>query len=141
MQPFSPATSLAGGLLIGLAASLLLIASGRTAGISGIVGGLLAERAGDRAWRALFLMGLLAAGLFSAILAPTSLAPSPRTLAWVAVAGVSVGIGTRLGNGCTSGHGICGISRLSPRSALATLSFMGSGMVTVAVVRWLGAQP
>jgi uncharacterized membrane protein YedE/YeeE len=137
-QNFTPFSSLAGGVLIGLAASLLLIASGRVAGISGIVGGLLAPRAGDRAWRLLFLSGLLGSGLVMAAITPSAMSASPRSLGWVAAAGVLVGVGTRLGNGCTSGHGVCGISRLAPRSLFATATFMATGILTATLLRWLG---
>ena len=124
--------------MIGLAASLLLIGYGRVAGVSGIAGNLMLGKAGDRAWRAAFLSGLLLAGLVGARLLPEGSTASPRPLAAVAVAGLLVGIGTRLGSGCTSGHGVCGLSRLSPRSLVATLTFMASGAVTVAMVRWIG---
>lgn len=130
--------SLAGGALIGLAASLLLIAQGRIAGISGIVGNLLLGQAGDRAWRAAFALGLLLAGFAGARLAPAAVGHSPRSLAFIAGAGLLVGLGTRLGSGCTSGHGVCGISRLSPRSLVATFTFLLTGALTVAVLRWLG---
>jgi uncharacterized membrane protein YedE/YeeE len=135
---FTPLSSLAGGLLIGLAASLLLIASGRVAGVSGAIGGLLTPKAGDRAWRVLFLSGLVAAGLLLVNVVPSAMTPTPRSLGWVAAAGVLVGVGARLGNGCTSGHGVCGISRLSPRSLVATATFMATGALTVALLRWLG---
>jgi len=137
MTEFTPYSALAGGLLIGLAASLLLVGYGRVAGISGIAGNLLLG-AGDRAWRVAFLMGLVLAGLGGAWLLPVGSTASPRPLAAVAAAGLLVGIGTRLGSGCTSGHGVCGLSRLSPRSMVATLTFMASGAVTAAVVRWIG---
>lgn len=137
-QNFTPFSSLAGGVLIGLAASLLLIASGRIAGISGIVGGLLVPRSGDRAWRLLFLIGLLASGLVMTAITASAMTASPRSLGWVAAAGVLVGIGTRLGNGCTSGHGVCGISRLAPRSLFATVTFMATGILTATLLRWLG---
>jgi uncharacterized membrane protein YedE/YeeE len=127
---------LIGGALIGLAASLLLWSTGRIAGISGIVAELLLGARGDRAWRAAFLAGLVAAGVAFALFWPGAVGPSPRTLPVVAVAGVLVGVGTRLGNGCTSGHGVCGISRLSPRSIVATLTFMATGILTVGLWRW-----
>jgi hypothetical protein len=127
---------LAGGALIGTAATMLIGLSGRIAGISGIFGGALFT-AGDRAWRVAFLAGLpLGAGAYAALAG----GPAQQLQAgWgsMAVAGLLVGIGTRLGSGCTSGHGICGIARLSPRSAAATATFMASGMVTVFVVRHL----
>jgi uncharacterized membrane protein YedE/YeeE len=139
MTEFTPYSALAGGILIGLAASLLLIGHGRIAGISGIAGGLLLGKAGDRAWRGAFLAGLLLAGLLAAALLREGSLGSPRPLAAVATAGLLVGIGTRIGSGCTSGHGVCGLSRLSPRSLVATLSFLVSGAITVTVWRWLDA--
>lgn len=138
MHDFTPLSSLAGGALIGLAASLLLIASGRVAGISGIVSGLLVYKRGDRAWRVSFLAGLLGAGIVFGAMTPGAIHPSPRSLALLALAGILVGVGTRLGNGCTSGHGVCGVSRLSVRSLTATLVFVGSGMLTTTLGRWLG---
>jgi len=138
MNDFTPWSALAGGALIGLAASLLLLASGRIAGISGIIAGLLVGERGDRAWRACFLAGLLLAGLAFALSAPSAISPSPRTLGVLAASGLLVGVGTRLGNGCTSGHGVCGISRLSPRALVATATFVAAGVLTVAIVRSLG---
>ena len=138
MTEFSPYTALAGGVLIGLAASILLIGYGRIAGISGIAGNLLLGKPGDRAWRGAFLLGLLLAGAIVARLVPQAVGASPRSLAGVAAAGLLVGIGTRLGSGCTSGHGVCGVSRLSPRSLVATLSFILGGVATVTLMRWLG---
>jgi uncharacterized protein len=138
MHDFTPWSALAGGALIGLAASLLLLANGRIAGISGILSGLLVRQRGDVAWRALFVAGLLIAGLTAWLLSPAHLGASPRSLATIAVAGLLVGVGTRIGNGCTSGHGVCGLSRLSPRSLAATLTFIASGVVAVLVTRLLG---
>lgn len=138
MHDFTPVSSLVGGALIGLAASLLLIASGRIAGISGIVSGLLVGNRGDRAWRAAFLAGLLAAGVALALASPSVVHPSPRSLVPLVVAGLLVGVGTRLGNGCTSGHGVCGLSRMSVRSLAATVTFVGTGMLTATLGRWLG---
>ena len=132
---FTPWSALAGGLLIGLAAALLILLDGRVLGVSGIVGGLLRPRAGDRAWRLAFLAGLLAApALWSLVAAPVvpRIAAGPALLV---LAGLLVGWGTRHGSGCTSGHGVCGISRLSPRSLVATLAFMASGFATVFVLR------
>lgn len=131
---------LAGGLLIGAAAALLLAASGRIAGISGVVGGLLsAQPAGGRRWRLLFVLGLLAGGLAMAKLAGFHYRPVAGSLAVTLIAGLLVGLGTRMGNGCTSGHGVCGIARFSRRSIIATLTFMGAGFATVFVLRLLGA--
>ena len=130
---FTPWTSLAGGMLIGVAAAMLVLLSGRIAGISGIVGGLIAARRGDLAWRFAFIGGLLVAPL-AMIFYPMS----PRIdagLGTLALAGLLVGLGTRYGSGCTSGHGVCGLSRLSPRSLVATAAFMGAGIVTVFITR------
>jgi uncharacterized membrane protein YedE/YeeE len=138
MHDFTPWSALAGGVLIGLSASLLLVMSGRVAGISGIVSGLLLGPRSDAGWRALFVAGLLSAGGVAAWLAPASIGNAPYSLLTLAVAGLLVGVGTRLGNGCTSGHGVCGISRLSRRSLVASLTFVGTGMLTVALVRALG---
>ena len=128
---FTPWTSLAGGAVLGLSAALFVLLNGRIAGISGVLGGLLRPRAGDLAWRIAFVGGLLVAplvfGLFMEL--PTMQVAAEAPL--LVVAGLLVGIGTRLGSGCTSGHGVCGISRLSPRSIVATLSFMASGFLTV----------
>jgi uncharacterized membrane protein YedE/YeeE len=134
---FTPWASLAGGALIGLAAALFVLANGRIAGVSGVMGGLLSPRRGDTAWRLAFVLGLVGAPLFYALV--TAL-PVPRidagTGALVA-AGLLVGVGTRVGSGCTSGHGVCGLSRLSPRSLVATLLFMSAGFATVFVLRHL----
>ncbi len=134
---FTPWASLAGGALIGLAAALLLLLNGRIAGISGIVGGLLAPSRGDIAWRAAFIIGMVAAPvvwlLFTALPAAQIDASHPALI----IAGLLVGVGTRYGSGCTSGHGVCGLSRLSLRSFTATLSFMAAGFVTVFVIRHL----
>lgn len=138
MHDFTPLSALIGGALIGVAASLLLLGSGRIAGISGILGGLLTPTPGDRLWRALFLLGLLAAGVFGALFAPQLIGSSPRSVPVLVAAGLLVGIGTRLGNGCTSGHGVCGISRLSPRSIFATVTFIAAGMIVVRLVAGLG---
>ena len=134
-QAFTPWTALAGGLLIGLAAALFLLLNGRVAGISGIVGGLLRPVRGDIGWRVAFVTGLIGAPLLYALVAAL---PAPRIdagLGTLAVAGLLVGVGTRYGGGCTSGHGVCGLSRLSPRSLAATLAFMGAGFATVFVLR------
>jgi uncharacterized protein len=127
MAPFDPVAAAIGGALIGLSAILLMLLTGRIAGISGILGDLAG---GDRAWRIAFLAGLIAAPLALGLKAPAM--PS---LAVVAVAGLLVGFGTRLGSGCTSGHGICGIARLSPRSLAATVTFVVVAMLVVAVTR------
>ena len=136
MHPFIAA--LLGGALIGLSASLLLLLQGRIAGISGILGGLLPPTAGDADWRVAFVAGLVAAGAVATIAAPAAFDATPlRSVGVTALAGLLVGYGTRLGNGCTSGHGICGLSRLSGRSLVSVLSFMAAGGVTVYVVEHL----
>lgn len=134
-QAFTPWASLAGGALIGLAAALLLWLNGRIAGISGIVGGLLRPLAGDRAWRVAFVLGLLLAPLAYGLVAALPVLQVDASYGLLVVAGLLVGVGTRYGAGCTSGHGVCGLSRLSPRSLVATLTFMAVGFATVFVVR------
>ena len=134
---FTPWSSLAGGLLIGLATALLLLLSGRIAGISGIVGGLLRPGKGDVAWRVAFVAGLLAAPLVFAMVAPLPQVRIDAGTATLIVAGLLVGVGTRYGSGCTSGHGVSGLSRGSRRSLVATASFMAAGFLTVFVVRHL----
>jgi len=134
-QHFTPWTSLAGGLLIGFAAALFVLLNGRIAGISGVLGGLLMPRAGDIAWRLLFVAGLLLAPTVYGLVAVLPVATIEAGMPTLVVAGLLVGLGTRFGAGCTSGHGVCGISRLSPRSIVATLSFMAAGFATVYVVR------
>lgn len=144
MQNFTPLPALAGGVLIGLSASLLLIGSGRIAGISGILGDLCFGERQSGAWRAWFLAGLLGGGALVEWLAPGSIQSAAQPFWVLGVAGVLVGLGTRLGGGCTSGHGVCGVSRFSRRSIFATLTFMGAGMLTVAIARglgWPGATP
>lgn len=127
--------STVGGALIGLAASWLLLAKGRVAGISGIFGGLLQAPNHETSWRLSFVAGLLVGGgLLSIVLPNTIAAPMNRTTWMVAIAGVLVGYGTRLGNGCTSGHGVCGLSRLSVRSLFATLTFMTTGFITATLI-------
>jgi len=137
---FTPWTSLAGGILIGIAAALFILLNGRVLGVSGILGGLLPPKAGDAGWRIAFLLGLFCAPLVFRFLAPASFVHAPRidaSLGLLIAAGLLVGFGTRYGSGCTSGHGVCGISRLSPRSIVATLVFMGAGIATVFAVRQL----
>lgn len=134
---FTPWSSLAGGVLIGLSAALLILGSGRVAGISGIVGGLLKPGGPDTSWRLAFLGGLLVAPLLWRLFAALPEAQPVAGGGLLVVAGLLVGIGTRYGSGCTSGHGVCGLSRLSPRSLVATLAFMGAGFATVYVVRHL----
>lgn len=136
-EHFTPWASLAGGILLGIASSLFILVNGRILGISGILGGLIRPRAGDSAWRIAFLLGMFAAPLLYAALAGPSLARIDAGWGMVAAAGLLVGWGTRYGSGCTSGHGVCGLSRLSPRSLVATLAFMGTGFATVYGVRHL----
>jgi uncharacterized membrane protein YedE/YeeE len=134
----SVAMPVLGGALLGLSAALLLLVNGRIAGVSGIVAGLLRPGPGETLWRALFVAGLLAGGLVAARVHPVAFASTvQRPALALAAAGVLVGFGTRLGNGCTSGHGICGVSRPSVRSIAATVTFMASGALTVFVVRHL----
>jgi uncharacterized membrane protein YedE/YeeE len=134
-QHFTPWMSLAGGMLIGLAATLFILLEGRIAGISGILGGLLAPRRGDVAWRLLFLGGLVAAPLAWTLFAQAPEVRIDANLSTLLAAGLLVGIGTRYGAGCTSGHGVCGVSRLSPRSLVATTVFVAAGFVTVWLLR------
>jgi uncharacterized membrane protein YedE/YeeE len=136
---FTPWASLAGGVLIGLAASLFVLFNGRIAGISGILGGLLQRPQGDTAWRLAFLLGLVAAPLAYGLFAPLPAVQVDAGTATLIGAGLLVGLGTRYGAGCTSGHGVCGLSLLSPRSLVATLAFMAAGFVTVFIVRHLFA--
>lgn len=138
MEHFTPIHSLLGGILIGTAAAILLLFVGRIAGISGIFGGLLNAQRGDTLWRALFIAGLLTGGMILQLVAPETLRfeLSRSTLALIG-AGLLVGIGARLGNGCTSGHGVCGIGRLAPRSMVAVVVFMGTAMLTVYVINHL----
>lgn len=134
---FTPWSSLAGGLLIGLATAMFALLNGRIAGISGILGGLLRPVRGDMAWRAAFVAGLAAAPLAYAIFSTLPAVQVDASDGVLVVAGMLVGIGTRYGSGCTSGHGVCGLSRLSPRSLAATAAFMGAGFAVVFVVRHL----
>ena len=134
---FTPWTSLAGGLLIGLASALFILANGRIAGISGIVGGLLRPVGGDIGWRVAFLLGVVLAPFFYMLAAPLPEVQVDASTLTLVVAGLLVGIGTRYGAGCTSGHGVCGLSRRSPRSLVATLSFMTAGFGVVFITRHL----
>lgn len=132
---FTPWTSLIGGLMIGLAAAMFLLFNGRIAGISGIVGGLLRPSSGDIAWRLAFLAGMVGAPMVYVLARPLPDIRIDADLPTLIVAGLLVGIGTRYGSGCTSGHGVCGLSRRSPRSLAATLAFMLAGFLTVYIVR------
>lgn len=134
---FTPGMSFAGGLLIGLASVMFLLFNGRIAGISGIVGGLLKPAREDMAWRIAFVVGLLISPMVFALAAPLPEVQVKAGYPMLVIAGVLVGIGTRFGSGCTSGHGVCGLSRRSPRSLVATVSFMFAGFVTVYLVRHL----
>ena len=134
---FTPWPALAGGLLIGIAAAMFVLLNGRIAGVSGVLGGLVSPAKGDVAWRMSFVLGLLIAPtVYAFFSAGTPLRIDAGEGALV-LAGLLVGAGTRYGSGCTSGHGICGLSRLSPRSLVATLAFMGAGFVTVFSLRHL----
>jgi uncharacterized membrane protein YedE/YeeE len=135
MAHFTPISSLIGGAMIGLAASLLLLGDGRIAGISGIVGGLLGHAAGDTGWRVLFVAGLALGGLSLRVIAPALVRMDlDRSVEALVASGLLVGFGTALGNGCTSGHGVCGLSRGSSRSLVATLTFMATGLLMAWVV-------
>lgn len=138
MHPFALATI--GGALVGLSAVLMMALNGRIAGVSGILSGTLTQPQGDRLWRLLFVLGIVIGGALPVWLDPSFQAPPPTASIGLAIiGGLVVGVGTGLGSGCTSGHGICGISRLSKRSILATLTFMASGIATVTLIRLLSA--
>lgn len=138
---FTPWAALAGGLILGLAAAAFVLLHGRILGISGILGGLLHPRQGkdgkDIAWRVALVLGLLAAPLLYRLAVGTTEVRIDASWGMVVLAGLLVGVGTRYGSGCTSGHGVCGLSRLSPRSLVATLAFMGAGFATVYLIRHL----
>ncbi|MGV3680775.1 MAG: YeeE/YedE family protein [Acidovorax sp.] len=131
---FTPWAALAGGLVLGLAAAAFVLLHGRILGISGILGGLLHPRSKDVAWRVAFVLGLLAAPLLYRLAVGMTEVRIDASWGMVVLAGLLVGVGTRFGSGCTSGHGVCGISRLSPRSLVATLAFMGAGFATVYLI-------
>ncbi len=131
--------ALLGGVIIGVSVSLMLFWNGRVTGISGIINGALSPVKGDTSWRVLFIVGLFLGGLVLKALSPNVFSGSLPTETWTTiVAGLLVGFGTILGSGCTSGHGVCGISRMSPRSLVATIIFIAAGVITVAVLRQLG---
>lgn len=135
---FTPWASLAGGVLLGVASALFILLNGRILGISGIIGGLLGPKPGDAGWRIAFLLGMLAAPITFLLIAPGDFLPERRIDAGfgaVVAAGLMVGFGTLYGSGCTSGHGVCGLSRMSPRSLVATATFMAAGFVTVFLIR------
>ncbi|HTB61441.1 MAG TPA: YeeE/YedE family protein [Polyangia bacterium] len=136
MMGFTPVGSTLGGLVLGVAISLLILFDGRIAGISGIVGRSFGARGAELSWRLSFLGGLVGGGLLWRLVSPGVFgAASSAGLVTMAIGGFLVGVGTTLGNGCTSGHGLCGISRLSPRSIVATLVFVATGILTVTVTR------
>ena len=135
---FTPWLSLGGGILLGLASAAFILVNGRILGISGILGGLLVPRLGDIGWRIAFLLGMAASPFVGSLILPVGYLEAPRIEAGyiaIAIAGLLVGFGTRYGSGCTSGHGVCGLSRLSPRSLVSTLTFMGLGFFVVYVMR------
>lgn len=137
---FTPWTSLAGGLLLGLSAAIFILVNGRILGISGILGGLLPPKSGDATWRVMVLLGMIASPFVLQTFLPSSWITAPRieaSLGVIVLAGLLVGVGTRYASGCTSGHGVCGLSRLSPRSLVATGSFMAAGFATVYILRHL----
>ena len=134
---FTPWSSLAGGVLIGLATGMFLLLNGRIAGISGTLGGLLRPIKGDVGWRVAFVAGLIFSPIAFSVAAPLPTVQIDADAASLIMAGLLVGIGTRYGSGCTSGHGVCGLSRLSPRSMVATALFMLAGFVTVFITRHL----
>ena len=134
---FTPWPALSGGLLIGLAAAMFVLLNGRIAGISGVLGGLFKPTRGDLGWRVAFIGGLIGAPLVYAIFSTLPSVQIDAGYGALLVAGFLVGVGTRLGSGCTSGHGVCGLSRLSARSLVATATFMGAGFFTVFVLRHL----
>lgn len=138
MTAFTPVAATIGGALIGSAAVLLMALNGRIAGISGIASGMMVAPVEDRLWRVLFVLGLIAAPLFWHLGAVPIAFDLSAPLPVIILAGVLVGFGTRLGSGCTSGHGVCGIARVSARSIVSTLIFMGTGIATVTVMNWMG---
>lgn len=143
MEHFTPIASTLGGILIGLSAAIMLLTNGRIAGISGIFNGVIQPEKGEFSWRAIFLGGLLLGGAAMMLFTPTSFAVTIERAPWVvALAGLLVGFGTRLGSGCTSGHGVCGLARFSARSLVATISFMLTGAITVFIMNLIlgGAQ-
>jgi uncharacterized membrane protein YedE/YeeE len=136
MHNLTPLSGLFGGVLIGLAAAMLMVLTGRLAGVSGIVGGLLQARPADQGWRIAFVAGLIAAPLIAALFgAPLPRPAMTQNFALVAATGLLVGFGSRMGNGCTSGHGVCGFARLSARSIAATVIFMVTAVVAIALLR------
>ncbi|MFK7931823.1 MAG: YeeE/YedE family protein [Myxococcota bacterium] len=139
---FTPVSATIGGAIIGLAASMLLLTNGRIAGISGIYKGLLTREVGDTAWKVAFIGGLVLAGGLLTLVSPDIISVSSTRSLWATgAAGLIVGVGVSMGNGCTSGHGVCGLSRFSRRSLIATLTFMATGFATATAIQWfLGGQ-
>jgi len=136
MTNFTPISAAIGGALIGLAALLLMLSTGRIAGVSGIFGGLINPATPDRGWRAAFVVGLIAAPLTGSLFGYVLTEPQmPANWAVIVAAGLLVGFGSRLGGGCTSGHGICGVARISPRSLAATAIFVAAAMAVVTIMR------
>lgn len=136
MANFTPLPAFIGGVLIGLSAVLLMLANGRIAGVSGILGGLLSPKAGELGWRLAFLAGLIAAPfVYAAVIARVAPITATSSSGALIVGGLLVGFGTRLGSGCTSGHGVCGLARFSPRSVVSTGLFLAAGVITVFVTR------
>ena len=136
MENFTPYTAFSGGILIGLSVTIMLFFNGRITGVSGIIAGLLTPKTGEWLWRLVFLIGMIAGSTFFVYLYPETFIPRtgfPTSL--LVIGGLLVGFGTKLGSGCTSGHGICGIAQLSPRSIVATVIFMLSGAITVFIMR------
>ena len=132
---FTPGTAFLGGIIIGIAAALLLLLNGRISGVSGVLGGLLHPIKGDLNWRLAFVLGLIASPIVYALFTPLPLSRVGADVNMLIVAGLLVGLGTRYASGCTSGHGVCGLSRFSLRSLVATLVFMAAGFITVYVTR------
>ena len=137
---FTPLAALYGGILLGLAATVLLLFNGRIFGVTGIISGILTPVKGDFWWRALMVLGLGAGAFFAHHIVGTADYVKTRETIYLVVGGFMTGLGARFGSGCTSGHGICGIARLSPRSIVATCTFMGTGMITVIVLRLFGVS-
>lgn len=138
MENFTPLSALAGGVLIGLSATLLLLFNGRIAGVSGILSGIFVQPRGDRLWRLMFVLGMVGSGAIYQWLSGTGFEEYRAvSMPLLLVGAFLVGFGTRMGGGCTSGHGVCGIGRVSPRSIVATFVFMGFGFITVFVLRHL----
>ena len=134
---FNPWSALAGGVLIGIATAMFVLLNGRIAGISGVIGGLFRPASGDVAWRAAFVIGLVGAPMVYGLFAALPGLQIDASFGVLVLAGVLVGVGTRFGSGCTSGHGVCGLARLSPRSFVAMVAFMGAGFATVFLIRHL----